>query len=239
MGHMPGTDLCKLAPRDGLLGAARLAPSGSPCGRSTSLRDVVEPTCCLSAVRICCRRAYRDRLAWAEKICKLAPRDGLLGAARLAPSGSPFGRSTSLRDVVEPTCCLSAVRIAVDGRTGIGWRGRKKFANWLPGTDYSALRASPLRGRPAGDQRRCATLSNRLVVCRRFELPSTGVQGSVGVGGKILQIGSPGRIRTADQRINSSIHGISSIAEQDRASGKTITYRRLALAQSSRFLAGH
>ena len=28
--------------------------------------------------------------------------EGLLGAARLAPSGSPFGRSTSLRDVVEP-----------------------------------------------------------------------------------------------------------------------------------------
>jgi hypothetical protein len=34
---------------------------------------------------------------------------------------------------------------------------------WLPGTDYSALRASPLRGRPAGDRhRRCAALaSNR------------------------------------------------------------------------------
>jgi hypothetical protein len=30
------------------------------------------------------------------------PAEGLLGAARLAPSGSPFGRSTSLRDVVEP-----------------------------------------------------------------------------------------------------------------------------------------
>jgi hypothetical protein len=32
----------------------------------------------------------------------LVPAEGLLGAARLAPSGSPFGRSTSLRDVVEP-----------------------------------------------------------------------------------------------------------------------------------------
>ncbi len=32
------------------------------------------------------------------------PAEGLLGAARLAPSGSPFGRSTSLRDVVEPSC---------------------------------------------------------------------------------------------------------------------------------------
>jgi hypothetical protein len=30
------------------------------------------------------------------------PAEGLLGATRLAPSGSPFGRSTSLRDVVEP-----------------------------------------------------------------------------------------------------------------------------------------
>ena len=44
---------------------------------------------------------------------------------------------------------------------------------WLPGTDYSALRASPFagaQGRPAGDRRRCAASSNRLVVCRRFEL---------------------------------------------------------------------
>ena len=36
------------------------------------------------------------------------PAEGLLGAARLAPSGSPFGRSTSLRDVVEP--CLFVCR---------------------------------------------------------------------------------------------------------------------------------
>jgi hypothetical protein len=35
--------------------------------------------------------------------------------------------------------------------------------NWLPGTDYSALRASPLRGRPTGDQPGYARLSNRLV----------------------------------------------------------------------------
>ena len=51
--------------------------------------------------------------------------------------------------------------------------------------------------------------------------------------------GSPGRIRTADQRINSSIHGNSSTAEQERASEKTITYWRFALAQSCQFLAGH
>jgi hypothetical protein len=37
--------------------------------------------------------------------------------------------------------------------------------------DYSALHASPLRGRPAGDRhRRCAALSsNRLVFRRGFE----------------------------------------------------------------------
>jgi hypothetical protein len=33
--------------------------------------------------------------------------------------------------------------------------------------DYSALRASPLRGRPAGDRRRYVELS--LLVCREFE----------------------------------------------------------------------
>jgi hypothetical protein len=32
-----------MVPAEGLLGATRLAPPGSPCGRSTSLRDVVEP----------------------------------------------------------------------------------------------------------------------------------------------------------------------------------------------------
>jgi hypothetical protein len=37
---------------------------------------------------------------------------------------------------------------------------RGHFAGICRLRDYSALRASPLRGRPAGDQRRCATLSN-------------------------------------------------------------------------------
>jgi hypothetical protein len=41
----------------GLLGAARLAPSGSPCGRSPPLRGVVEPSFSLSWVRpICVQR---------------------------------------------------------------------------------------------------------------------------------------------------------------------------------------
>jgi hypothetical protein len=55
----------------------------------------------------------------------------------------------------------------VEGRKNRGHvreRGRphwKFFKNWLPVTDYSALRASPLRGRPAGDRhRRCAALSS-------------------------------------------------------------------------------
>src|ERR1700721_3684206 len=40
---------------------------------------------------------------------------------------------------------------------------------WLPGTDYSAFGLT-LRVALAGDRRRCAASSNRLVVCRRFEL---------------------------------------------------------------------
>jgi hypothetical protein len=39
---------------------------------------------------------------------------------------------------------------------------RKLLIYWLPGTDYSALRASPLRGRPSGVQLGLAAkLSNR------------------------------------------------------------------------------
>ena len=40
---------------------------------------------------------------------------------------------------------------------------------WCRKEDYSALRASPLRGRPAADQIGCANLSNHLVVCQGFE----------------------------------------------------------------------
>src|ERR1700679_1267800 len=96
---------------------------------------------------------------------KLAPRDGLLGAARLAPAGSP-------------------------------WR---------------AIAAAARRRRTG------------LVLCRRFEYMATN-NGHRAMVLRPSKIGSPGRIRTADQRINSSIHGISSITEQERASGKTITY---------------
>ncbi len=44
------------------------------------------------------------------------------------------------------------------------WNVILRFSDFHAGVcrlrDYSALRASPLRGRPAGVQRRCATLSN-------------------------------------------------------------------------------
>ncbi len=42
------------------------------------------------------------------------PQRGLLGAARLTPSASPYGRSNWLRQFVEPACCPSGVRIATE-----------------------------------------------------------------------------------------------------------------------------
>jgi hypothetical protein len=64
-----------------------------------------------------------------------------------------------------------------------------------------ALRAHP-SGRPVGDHRRYAALSNRACLCRRFELIRVA-----GVADdrmeNFFECGSPGRIRTADQRINS------------------------------------
>ena len=71
-----------------------------------------------------------------ELVDLVAPRDGLLGAARLAPSGSPCGRSPSpLRGaVVEPACFLSAVRIDAVKRPIRGCV-IQIFENWLPGTD--------------------------------------------------------------------------------------------------------
>src|SRR5277367_4284398 len=44
---------------------------------------------------------------------------------------------------------------------------------WCRKEDYSALRASPLRGRPAGAQIGFADLSNRLFVCQGFELSAS------------------------------------------------------------------
>src|SRR6202034_1982622 len=63
------------------------------------------------------------------------PAEGLLGAARLAPSGSPFGRSTSLRDVVEPVLFMSGVRIDAVKRP---MRGRvvQIFLNGLPAEGF-------------------------------------------------------------------------------------------------------
>ena len=46
------------------------------------------------------------------------------------------------------------------------------FGNLLPGTDYSAFGLT-LRVALAGDRRRYAASSNRLFVCRRFELAPT------------------------------------------------------------------
>jgi hypothetical protein len=48
----------------------------------------------------------------------MVPQRGLLGAARLAPSGPPFGRSNWLRQFVEPAFCLSGVRTEITQRLG-------------------------------------------------------------------------------------------------------------------------
>jgi hypothetical protein len=42
-------------------------------------------------------------------------------ALRASPFGSPYGRSPPLRGVVEPSCCLSAVRIRIDEQLGASW----------------------------------------------------------------------------------------------------------------------
>jgi hypothetical protein len=57
-------------------------------------------------------------------------------------------------------------------------RERKRGA---PGEITRRVRASPLRGRPAGDQIACGDLSNSLVVCREFEWPpaSRGARSAV------------------------------------------------------------
>src|SRR5580700_6005522 len=64
--------------------ALRASPFGSPCGRSTSLRDVVEPGLfyvggsnnCRSALVAGCRYGGHKKVG--------LPAEGLLGAARLA-----------------------------------------------------------------------------------------------------------------------------------------------------------
>ena len=66
------------------------------------------------------RRVGRAGRPESKFFVKMAPRDGLLGAARLAPPGSPYGRSPSpLRGaVVEPACFMSAVRIYAEESVG-------------------------------------------------------------------------------------------------------------------------
>jgi hypothetical protein len=52
----------------------------------------------------------------------LPPRDGLFGATRLTPSGSPYGRSTWLRQVVEPpTNGLTGIACNVRNPINIGF----------------------------------------------------------------------------------------------------------------------
>ena len=106
---------------------------------------------------------------------------------------------------------------------------------WLPGTDYSRCALTP-SGSPwraiAGAARRRRTglsMSAVRIGCDRSD-------DAVGLKCNFRELGSPGRIRTADQRINSSIQSLLSKNEQERASGKTITYLRCALAQSCSFL---
>src|ERR1700733_14637781 len=100
-----------MARRDGLFGL-RPHPSGRPGGRSPPLRGVVEPGL-FSVGGSNGRRQTMVTGRWFSDRVKMAPRDGLLGASRLAPPGAPCGRSPSpLRGaVVEPACFLSAVRI--------------------------------------------------------------------------------------------------------------------------------
>jgi hypothetical protein len=62
-----------------------------------------------------------------------------------------------------------------------------------------------LRVALAGDHRRYAALSNRACLGRRFELGSMSNGRQPTLLGVFFQIGSPGRIRTADQRINRRI----------------------------------
>jgi hypothetical protein len=92
----------------------------------------------------------------------LAPRDGLFCASRLTLRVALRAIAAAARRR-RTVLSMSAVRISGDepgNAVGVNWNFLKK---WLPGTDYSALRASPLRGRPAGDRRRCAASSNRIV----------------------------------------------------------------------------
>jgi hypothetical protein len=65
----PTKDLSgNLAPRDGLLGAARLAPSGSPCGRSPPLRGVVEPGLFMSAVRMGGVERFAPKIGFTDRV---------------------------------------------------------------------------------------------------------------------------------------------------------------------------
>jgi hypothetical protein len=127
----------------------RLTPAGSPYGRSTRPDGrVVEPACCLSAIRI--ETSDHGGQRTSVKFLKLAPRDGLLRGLRpLRPSGRPGGRSSPLRGAVEPACFMSAVRISADASGNAVGLIRNFFKIGSPGRIIRAAR-SPLRGRPGG-----------------------------------------------------------------------------------------
>ena len=108
----------------------------------------------------------------------LAPRDGLLAAAPLVLR---FARTAAAKRVdVQLGGAKLSNRLVVCRRFELGANGhrcRKSVCRpkiiGSPGRIIRATR-SPLRGRPTGDHRRFAALSNRLVVCRRFELGANG-----------------------------------------------------------------
>jgi hypothetical protein len=74
---------------------------------------------------------------------------------RVASAENPFGAKAF-------PMCPDEMDTMCPGRT---------FEIMAPRRDYSALRASPLRGRPSGARHRryAALSSNRLFVCRGFE----------------------------------------------------------------------
>src|SRR5580704_15448279 len=75
---------------------------GRPSGDQRRFAALSNPACFMSGVRICNVWRYFTRATSLGPRVGNLPAEGLLGAVRLTPAGSPFGRSTPLRGVVEP-----------------------------------------------------------------------------------------------------------------------------------------
>ena len=152
-----------------LLGAARLAPPGPPFGRSAPLRGAVER-------KLILRRAF-DRPAihniniYRSISVNLVRPARLLGAARLAPPGPPFGRSAPLRGAVERKLVLRRAfdrpaihniniyrSISVNLVRPARLLGAERLAP--PGPPFG--RSAPLRG----------AVERKLVLCRAFDRPA-------------------------------------------------------------------